>query len=166
MPGTTNILTLRPATVADQDFLKAVFADTRELELRALAWNPTQAQIFVDLQFNAQQQSYKSNYPSAENNIILLGELAIGRMLVDRSGDAIHLIDIAILSEYRNRTFGAILLERLLAEGTACDRAVELSVFKENPAIRLYKRLGFSSMNEDSAYIRMRKLPSAITSES
>jgi len=166
MPQTSNILTLRPATTADQDFLKEVFANTRELELRALAWNPTQAQVFLDLQFNAQQQNYKVTYPSAENNIILLDELAIGRMLVDRSGDTIHLIDIALLSEYRNRTFGATLLERLLAEAKASDKAVELSVFRENPAARLYERLGFSRVNENSAYVSMRKLPDAITSES
>lgn len=166
MPETNPSLTLRPATEADQDFLKTVFASTRELELQALAWNPAQAQVFINIQFNAQQQSYRVSYPSAENNIIFLGEEPIGRMLVDRSAEAILLVDIAILAAYRNRHLGSTLLEELLAEGSACAKAVDLSVFNANPAVRLYERLGFMKVNEDGAYLRMRKLPGAIATKS
>lgn len=164
MPETTTSLTLRPATAADDEFLVAVFANTRELELQALAWNPAQAQAFLTMQFNAQQQSYRVSYPAAENNIILLGEQPIGRMLVDRSANAIHLVDIAILSDYRNRQFGSSLIVGLLAEAAAGNQPVDLSVFMGNPAVRLYERLGFIKVDEDGSYLSMR-FPAAPTHE-
>jgi len=46
----TNILSLRPATDADQEFLVGVFASTRADELQALAWNPIQAEMFINIQ--------------------------------------------------------------------------------------------------------------------
>ncbi len=159
MQEVTNILSLRHATDADRDFLISVFASTRELELQALASNSAQVQIFIDLQFNAQQQSYAAAHPAAENNIISVADRPIGRMLVDRSGDTIHLVDIAILPDYRNQGVGAELIGGLLAEGSTTGRAVVLSVFHTNPAIHLYNRLGFSKVDEESLYWKMRWLP-------
>jgi ribosomal protein S18 acetylase RimI-like enzyme len=155
MPEPTNTLTLRPATDADQKFLVGVFASTRADELQALAWNPAQAQAFIDMQFNAQQRSYAAGHPSAENNIIVFDDQPIGRMLVDRSGDSIHLVDIAILTDYRNRHFGSTLIQGLFTEAAACGKRVELSVFKGNPAARLYERLGFLNLGESGSYLRM-----------
>ena len=159
MPEPTNILSLRPATDGDQEFLVGVFASTRADELQALAWNPVQAEMFINIQYNAQQQSYRLSYPDAENNIILHGGQPIGRMLIDRSEAAIHLVDIAILPEYRNHGVGTELIGGLLAEGVTSGRAVVLSVFHTNPAIRLYDRLGFSKVDEESLYWKMRWLP-------
>lgn len=155
----TNILSLRPATAADQEFLAGVFASTRADELQALAWNPIQAEMFIKIQHNAQQLSYSLSYPEAENNIILHDGQPIGRMLIDRSDQAIHLVDIAILPDYRNQGVGSELIGRLLAEGTTRGREVVLSVFHTNPAIHLYGRLGFSKVDEESLYWKMRWLP-------
>lgn len=166
MPDPNQTLSLRPATIDDEALLIAILASTRELELRALSWNPAQAQMFLDLQYKAQQQSYRVSHPAAENNIIFLGDTPIGRMLVDRSGDAIHLVDIALLTEYRNKHFGTRLIEGLLSEGAAKNKPVELSVFSGNPAVKLYERLGFSKVNEQASYLRMRKSPNAVASTS
>ena len=155
----TNNLSLRPATDADQEFLVGVFASTRADELQALAWNPIQAEMFIKIQYSAQQQSYRLSYPEAENNIILQDGLPIGRMLIDRSEEAICLVDIAILPDYRNHGVGAELIGGLLAEGATGGREVVLSVFHTNPAIHLYNRLGFSKVDEESLYWTMRWLP-------
>jgi ribosomal protein S18 acetylase RimI-like enzyme len=165
MPEPINILTLRPATDADQEFLVGVFASTRVDELQALAWNPIQAEMFINIQYNAQQQSYRLSYPTAENNIILHDGKPIGRMLIDRSEEAIHLVDIAILPDYRNRGVGAELIGGLLAEGAKRGREVVLSVFHTNPAIHLYDRLGFSKVDEQSLYWKMRWLPEKAASK-
>jgi ribosomal protein S18 acetylase RimI-like enzyme len=161
MPETNSKLTLRPATDTDQEFLVTIFASTRADELQLLAWNPVQAEMFIKLQFNAQQQSYRLSYPAAENNIILSDEQPIGRMLVDRSGDAIRLVDIAIVPGHRNQGVGTKLIGSLLAEGAASGRPVFLSVFHANPAIHLYERLGFTKFEEESLYWKMRWLPDA-----
>jgi ribosomal protein S18 acetylase RimI-like enzyme len=159
MPDTNQTLNLRPATVDDEALLIAILASTRELEMRALSWNPPQAQMFLELQFKAQQQSYRVSHPAAENNIILLGDIPIGRLLVDRSDELIRLVDIAILHEYRNLGFGTRLISELLDEAVTKRSTMALSVFETNPAIHLYERLGFQKIDEESLYWEMRWLP-------
>jgi ribosomal protein S18 acetylase RimI-like enzyme len=159
MPETMNILTLRAATDVDKEFLVGLFASTRAEELQALAWNPMQAEMFIDIQYNAQQQSYRLAYPSAENNIILRDGRPIGRILVDRSEDAIHLVDIAILPEYRNQGVGTKFIGSLIDEATKQGRPVILSVFHSNPAIHLYERMGFEKVEEESLYWKMKRIP-------
>ena len=85
----------------------------------------------------------------------MLDHNPIGRILVDRSGETIRLVDIALLTEFRGRGIGSILLRRLLDEGAAAGKRVVLSVYKFNPAMRLYERLGFFKVAEDGLYVQM-----------
>ncbi|HEV7395850.1 MAG TPA: N-acetyltransferase [Pyrinomonadaceae bacterium] len=159
MPETAPKITIRPATAGDHEFLVALFASTRTDELQALSWDPVQAQMFINIQYNAQQQSYRLGYPSAENNIIMSDEQPVGRMLVDRTSDVIRLVDIAILSEHRNLGLGSYVISSLLDEGIKTRRPVKLSVFQTNPAIHLYERLGFQITGTESLYLDMSRFP-------
>lgn len=152
-------VTLRAATPADRDFLLAVFASTRTEELAALAWGPEQSQAFLLMQFNVQQQNYDAAYPAASNSIILFAGQSVGRMLVDRGDAAIELVDIAVLPEYRNRGFGSALIRGLMDEAAAAQKPLDLSVYATNPARRLYDRLGFSKIGEESLYVLMQWTP-------
>ncbi len=160
-PESAQSVTLRAATPADQDFLKAVFADTRSEELAALALDPKQAAAFIDMQFNVQQRSYSARYPAADNSIILLDGLPIGRLLVDRSEEAVTLVDIALSSDYRSRGLGSLLIRGLIDEATASQKPVRLSVYRFNRAARLYQRLGFSTVEDTGAYLEMECKPGA-----
>lgn len=146
---------LRPAVESDEEFLIKVFASTRNEELAALSWNPDLARSFITMQFNAQRQSNEGRYPGSQNSVVLLDEEPIGRILVDRTGDEIVLIDIAILPEHRNAGIGGVLLRDLLQEAETAGKQVRLSIFLSNPAIRLYQRLGFSTVSSDGAYAEM-----------
>ena len=148
-------IALRPATNDDRDFLRAVFASTRETELAFLAGNPAQAEAFIDLQFRIQKQNYGARYPAAENDIILFRERPIGRMLVARELDKLVLVDIAIQGDWRNRGIGSLLISKLLGEAADQKKPLILSVYKLNPALRLYQRLGFSVTNDDGMYLEM-----------
>ncbi len=154
MPEPEPDIKLRPATAADQDFLMAVFGSTREHELAALGDSPL-IESFISMQFKAQQQSYHEAHAEAEDSIVLLDQNPIGRILVKRSGEAIRLVNIALLTEFRGRGIGSILLRRLLEEGAAAGKPVVLSVNKLNPAIRLYGRFGFFKVAEDGLYVQM-----------
>lgn len=143
----------------DRDFLLAVFAGTRSEELSALSADAEQRQVFINLQFNARQQSYSDCHPEAENSIILLAGQPIGSLIVDRTGEVILLVDIAILSHYRNRRIGSSLIRSLMDEAAAARKAVRLSVYKLNPALRLYERLGFFRTTDDGLYFEMMWVP-------
>ena len=154
-------IALRSATPEDQKFLRAVFASTRTDELAALG-DASMIESFVGMQFDVQERVYRTAYPTAENRIIFLGERPIGRMLVDRTPDTITLVDIGLLSEFRNRRIGSLLVGRLIDEAAAARKSVRLSVFKFNRAVRLYERLGFFRVSEDASYIQMQWVATSI----
>jgi ribosomal protein S18 acetylase RimI-like enzyme len=148
------VITLRPATAEDTAFLLKLFASTRE-EFKMLIADENQLAALMSMQFNFQKQQYQDGYPSATDNIILLHQDAIGRMLVDESARNITLVDIALLPEHRNMGFGKQLLDDLLTRAAAVKKPVRLHVVKTNPARNLYQRLGFQAVSEDSIYCEM-----------
>ena len=113
------------------------------------------------MQYDIRQTQYEAAYPDAESSIILLGERAIGRMLIQESEKEFTLIDIAISPEHRNAGIGSYLLQQLLDRAARAGKAVRLQVFKTNPAQRLYARLGFAEVGEQSMYIEMTCKPTS-----
>ena len=151
MPDKAGSVTLRPATDDDQPFLLQVYGSTRSDELAGLGWDDTQKQAFIRMQFDAQTRCY----PKADTSVILLDGWAVGRMMVARSESEIHLVDVALLTQFRNSGIGTKLMEDLLAEAAANDKPVRLHVFAANPAVRLYERLNFSRIGADETYLEM-----------
>ena len=147
-------MSLRPATNDDEAFLLHVFASTRP-EFSLLDLPESQMQALMSMQFNAQRQQYDGSYPEAENSIVLLDDHPIGRILVDRKEHGITLVDVALLPEHRNTGIGTVLLKRLLAQAVVAKKPVRLHVLKSNPALRLYERLGFSRVSDQSMYFEM-----------
>jgi ribosomal protein S18 acetylase RimI-like enzyme len=159
MSDFTHPLTLRPANADDDDFLFELFASTRE-EFNFL--EEAQRQAILKMQYEARRFQYDEGYPEAEGSIIVLDGRPIGRMLVDEGAQAITLIDIAVLPEYRSSGIGTQLLQDLLKRGVNARKPVKLQVFKSNPAVRLYQRLGFSPVSEQSMYFEMIFEPSGL----
>jgi ribosomal protein S18 acetylase RimI-like enzyme len=149
-------VSLRTATADDQSFLMEIFASTRADELAELARDPALSQAFIQMQFNVQQQIYGGSHAAATDSIILLGERAVGRMLVDKGGEEFVLVDIAILPEQRNSGVGSALIQNLLCEAAAQSKPVRLHVINFSPALRLYERLGFSPISDDGVYLEMK----------
>ena len=68
-------------------------------------------------------------------------------------------MDIAVAASHRNRGIGTELLGRLIAEATAVTLPLTIHVEQMNPAMRLYERLGFRKVGENSVYYLMEWLP-------
>ena len=150
---------LRASTPDDQEFLFAVYASTREEELSLSGWDDNQLRAFLEMQFRAQSQQYGLCYPEADSNVILFDDRPVGRLLIDRTGPDITLVDIALLPEYRNRNIGTALIQSLLDEATGAKKNVALHVLRGSVAARLYERLGFTKVDEDAVYLEMKKTP-------
>jgi [ribosomal protein S18]-alanine N-acetyltransferase len=56
-------------------------------------------------------------------------------------------LSIAILSGYRGKGIGTSLLKALIDSAAPIYQAISLSATSENPAVRLYERLGFQVVN-------------------
>ena len=151
---------LRPATSEDETFLRQLFATTRADELALMAWDENQKEAFIAMQFNAQKQQYAMSYPEAQHCLILLNEVLIGRLMIDRGESEFTLVDIALLPAHRRAGIGTHLIEHLLAEATSAGKPVALNVWHSNPAKRLYQRMGFSAVNDSGGmYCEMRWNP-------
>lgn len=146
---------LRPEQAEDQGFLFAVYASTRADELKPVPWSNTQKLDFLRMQFNLQTTHYHRHYPDASYQIVFLVEQPIGRFYVHRGKEEILLIDIALLPEYRGVGIGGQLIRDLLLEAVADAKPVRIHVEWENPALRLYTRLGFQLLESKGVYYLM-----------
>ena len=141
----------RAATEGDVCFLQELFASTRLPEMAFFGANEDQKRAFISMQFSILPRSY----PKAEHTIILAGNAPIGRTIIDRKSEELHLVDIALLPDFRNRGIGALLLRQLLDEGRERHLPVRLQVFKYGDAVRFYERLGFQLIEDDGTYLKM-----------
>jgi ribosomal protein S18 acetylase RimI-like enzyme len=150
---TLTDIELRPATPADRDFLRDVYASTRAGELALLPWHETAKRAFVEHQFSAQDFHYRRHYEGASFDVIEVAGEAAGRLYVLRGETDIRVMDIALLPAFRGRGIGSSLLRALLDE--ACGRTVSIHVEVTNPALALYVRLGFLPVEEHGAHLLM-----------
>ena len=145
-------ITYRSRTSADLAFLFAVYASTREEELAQTGW-PVEARLaFLRQQFEAQRQHYDRHYPDAEWLIIQVDGEDAGRLYTEQWRDQIRIIDIALLPAARRRGFGAAILEDVIAQASRLGKKVSIHVEKNNPAMGLYRRLGFEAVEDKGVY--------------
>jgi ribosomal protein S18 acetylase RimI-like enzyme len=150
---TSNSPRLRAATAEDEQFLRAVYAGTRAEELARVPWSEEQKRAFTDMQFAAQDTHYRRHYPAAQYSIIEVQGIPAGRLYVDRGKKEILIIDIALLPEYRRAGIGTKLLRELQHEARMAGKALTIHVEKFNPALRLYRRLGFQQIEDKGVYL-------------
>lgn len=159
--GETRI-DLRGIDAADRGFLRDVYAHTRMDELAPLGWSQEQVDAFIDMQFEAQHRDYWRNYDTSRFMIVSCDGVDAGRLYVERRADELRVIDIALLPAFRGRGIGTGLFEALFDEADAQGLAVRIHVEHENPAQRLYLRLGFAFTGEPGPIYRlMERLPRA-----
>jgi ribosomal protein S18 acetylase RimI-like enzyme len=149
-------LTFRAVTDADLLFLARLYASTRVEELAAVPWSAEQKAAFLDMQFRGQRADYQHNYPDADWLVLMRAGQDIGRLYLERRPNQHGIIDIAFLPEHRGRGLGTALLHDLLDEAAAAGKAVSIHVEKFNPAMRLYRRLGFKTEEDKGVYDLMR----------
>jgi GNAT superfamily N-acetyltransferase len=147
-------ITLRPITDNDQDFLYHLYANYREDELRVINWEqiPMDKESFLQMQFKAQEKYYIENYIDAEFMIVFLQDKPIGRFYLHRKPEEIRIIDIILLSEYRNQGIGSNFFQDILTEAQTLNLPVRLHVEYYNRAINLYQRLGFRYLRDNGVY--------------
>jgi ribosomal protein S18 acetylase RimI-like enzyme len=152
---------LRPVEDADRAFLVELYASTREPELDQIEWAPGAREAFVEQQFSAQDQHYRTNYAGATLDVIEVDGSAAGRLYVHRGPSDIRIMDIALAPDFRGRGIGTALLGSLMAEADASQRKLSIHVEQNNPARSLYSRLGFQPAGEHGVYVLMERPPAA-----
>ena len=133
---------LRPATLEDLPALLAV----HEAAFRAL----------VEARYGWDPVVQRARFPAEGlgQAIEVAGEL-VGQWLVEEREEVTYLARVMLHPRVQGQGLGGRLIRQLQARG----RAIELSVWEENPARSLYARLGFREASREGFRLRLRWEP-------
>lgn len=150
---------LEKVTYIYTDFLFDVYASTREAEMAKTGWDNLSIDQYLHLQFKLQNTQFHHNYPKADYSIISWEGNHVGRLYVNRTKDEIRIIEISLLTRYRNKGLGTRIVRDLIAEAEAAGLPLRLSVERTCQAVRLFEREGFNITEDVGAYHFMQRLP-------
>ena len=150
---------LRPVGDADLTLLERIYASTRIEELAQTDWSEAQKAGFIAFQFRAQHQHYAEHYADADFLVIERDHRPVGRLYLHWRKDELRIVDIALLPDARGQGTGGALLRALMEAAAARGQGVSIHVEQMNPAMTLYRRLGFEKAGEHGIYHRMEWRP-------
>ena len=153
------MLEVRDASGRDEPWLKHLFSVSQPA-MEALASLPDGiGEALVTMQYAARQAHFQAHWPRAVQRVIELRagnepdrappSQAVGALWADDGEQAIHVLDIAVLPCWRGQGIGTCCLQALLAAAGRRQLPVTLQVASDNPARRLYERLGFVPAGTD-----------------
>lgn len=141
------MVTLRPATAADLPFLENLRRTTmRRVVENHRAWN------------NAEQRKRILLHLDCARIIVRDGR-DIGLWKIVRSPGGIALCQVQIDPAQQGNGIGTGLIRELQAEADRLGMPITLHVYRSNPALALYRRLGFATSSEDAESLRMAYRP-------
>jgi GNAT superfamily N-acetyltransferase len=155
-------LVLRDERIEDEAFLRELYASTRIDELASVGWSPAQADGFLRMQFDLQRTHYRQHYADASFLIVVLDGRPVGRLYVHYTSRDVRVLDISLVPDVRRKGVGRWLLETVIEKADGLSAPVTLHVALENPARRLYERLGFRAVTQDAMNLFMERPPAVV----
>ena len=133
----------------DDGFAAALYSSTRG-DLRQMPAEPAVIEQLIAMQQRMQSHGYRQAYPHAVYLVLQHGDIPIGRLILDRQDQVLHLVDIAILPAAQGQGAGSAVLRGLQAQAGAQQWHIHLAINKSNTAARaLDQRLGFRLRGEN-----------------
>ena len=138
-------LDLRDATTQDVEYLT-------QLRLRTIHEHIRNAG--TDLSFEEHEKRASTRLDCC--SVISWSNRTVGMIKVIREVDSWTIEQFQIEPEFQRRGLGASLLSKLQQDAKNSGVALLLSVLSVNPALSLYRRLGFEVLRESNGIIEMR----------
>lgn len=142
---------LRPASSADLRFARRL---TRETMLR----------YYLRYDLRWYDEAFDVAWDGRQNWLICRGEAVLGFLSLSRDARALYIRELHVIEASRGQGAGSWAIEQ--AFSMACKErrpALRLTVFKGNPAQRLYERMGLEVVGDDDCFLRMERLCCADT---
>jgi len=149
----------RPVTDDDLPFLAELYASTRREEVAQTGWPAETQEAFLRQQHEAQHRHYTLHYAAAEWLVIERGGQPVGRLCLLDKPDDLHIVDISLLPHARGQGLGGAILEDILDAARELGKGVAIHVEINNPALSLYRRLGFEVVGDAGIHHLMRAVP-------
>jgi len=155
----SQMITLRPVTQADEEFLLKLYKSSRGDDLRGLGWSEERISEFLEMQYEARQRLHENDYQNATDEIVLLDGNPAGHMAIERREGEIRCVDIALLPENRRAGIGTLLIRRLQDQARGVSKPLRLQLIRFNRAVTLLERLGFVRTSETGTHFQMEWVP-------
>ena len=154
-----SLLNFRPITANDMEISYQVYHSTREEEMAKTGWTTEEIENFVRMQFNIQHKQYTEHYQGAKFDIIYVDKTPVGRLYLHETKKEMRIMDIAILTKFRNMGIGTKIFRDLINISDEKNKILSIHVEIYNPAIKLYERLGFEMSELRGMYYFMERKP-------
>lgn len=141
-------ISFRQARLSDFDYCANLYFAGMERTIREL--NLNMAKHTAD---------FRQRWEVTEVRIITQNDADIGWLQARTEADALFVAQLFVDARFQRQGSGTEVMRWIIAEASDADQAVTLGVVKTNPALRLYKRLGFQITHEDERKFYMRREP-------
>lgn len=109
-----------------------------------------------DLNIIIEENDFSKKWVDMDNFDILIDSQRVGILRYDKDDNFCNIRDLHIERLFQNRGVGSIVIRKTVEEMRLKGlRAVRLKAFDSNPAIELYKRLGFVIVGNESNKVNM-----------
>jgi ribosomal protein S18 acetylase RimI-like enzyme len=105
--------------------------------------------------YEVEWQKFDAVYDEGSTSIICVEGRSVGWLSTTSRDDAIEIGHIYLLPMFQRRGIGTLLIQAIIGDARAAGLRVRLSTAKINPAVALYKRLGFQLVGESEFKIYM-----------
>lgn len=116
----------------------------------------------VERQFGAWDESQQDEFFDGEwrrhpHDVVLLDGEAVGYLAVEHLADHVFVHNVVLDPAVQGRGIGTSLLSKVLDDALERHRSVRLQVLQANPAVSLYRRLGFVEIGRSPTHLLMER---------
>jgi ribosomal protein S18 acetylase RimI-like enzyme len=138
--------TLRHARQSDHYFAERLYLETMKPLLKKLgAWDETDILT-----------KFTGYYQLDEIQVVSIDGVDAGWLQICETEKEFELAQLHFEKAFQSRGVGSQLIRDLMSEARIKGKSVCLSVVRGNPALLLYRRLGFEVVDEDDQKLHMR----------
>ncbi len=141
-------LSFRNAHPQDFNYCKNLYFAEMERTIREL-----------NLDMNKHAANFRQQLELTEVRIITLDGADVGWLQTRTEAGALFLAQLFVDAPFQRRGIGSEVMKRIIGEAEIAGQGVTLGVVKTNPALQLYRRLGFQITHEDGRKFYMRREP-------
>ncbi|KAA0985002.1 GNAT family N-acetyltransferase [Pseudomonas sp. ANT_J12] len=137
------IYQLRPATSRDLDFARGLTCQNM-------------LPYYIQYELPWLDEAFDVAWAGRENWLIVRGDVSLGYVSLSRDARALYIRELHISDAFRGQGAGSWAIDQVLAMVRTERRpALRLTVFRNNPAQALYRRMGLEVVGEDECFLRM-----------
>lgn len=133
-------------------------ATSRDLSFARTLTHEAMSRYYLQYGLSWSDDGFDVAWASRENWLICNDEAVMGFISLSRDSKALYIRELHMLDSFRKQGAGSWVLEQMaLKARTHGLGLLRLTVFKTNPARRLYQRLGLSIVGEEDCFWRMER---------